>query len=133
MSKPVRILLIGLGVLVLAGLALINPIGRAILVTPTAGAGCETPDTVEGLDFRSAFNSENQIVNGSMIRSLRGDPSPDCRRIGNSYRCTQDGPTTVEVRLPGMRLLYEVPEATQATIFGDRRDAFCVITSEQAE
>lgn len=127
LSRPVRWLIVVVGALVLAGIVLINPIGKVILVTPTEGGNCEAPASTEGLDFRSVFNSENQLVNGSMIRSLRSDPSPDCRRIGDSYRCTQDGPTTVEVRLTNLQLYYEVPDGAQATIFGHSREVFCVM------
>ena len=129
-----RWLIVMAGALVLAGIVLINPIGKMILVIPTEGGACNAPASTEGLDFRSAFNSENQLVNGSMIRSLRSDPSPDCRRIGDSYRCTQEGPTIIEVRLTNMQLYYEVPEGAQATIFGHSREVFCVINpAEQAQ
>ena len=128
-----RFRLIALGVFVVAAFALLNPVGAMILQRPTDGGPCDAPASAEGLDFRSAFNSENQLVNGSMIRSLGPDPSPDCTRIGGSFRCTQAGPTTVEVRLASGPLQhFVVPDGAQATFFGDRSEAFCVITSGEA-
>lgn len=134
LSRPVRWLIAVAGAPVLAGIVLINRIGKMILVTPTEGGDCKAPASTEDLDFRSAFNSENQLLNGSIIRSLLSDPSPDCRRIGDSFRCTQEGPTIIEGLLTNMQLYFEVPEGAQATIFGHSRQVFCVINpAEQAQ
>lgn len=128
-----RIWPVVLGLGVVAVVALPGPLGRMILQQPLAGGPCETPASVEGLDFRSDFNSDNQLVNGSMIRSLADDPSPRCTRIGGSFRCTQAGPTTVEIRLSrGPMEHFLVPAGAEATFFGDAREAFCVITSDAA-
>lgn len=124
-------LIVGAGV-VIAAVLLANPVGRWVLQRPLAGGSCEPVTELEGLEFRSAINSENQFVNGAMIRSLRADPSPDCTVIGNSFRCTQVGPTIVQIRLTrGPELYYAVPDGAEATVFGGPRDAFCVITSDR--
>ena len=110
--------------MILFGADLVGDMG---LEGEVEGVPCPQVARQDDMNFRSRFNSENQMTNGSMIRSRSGDPSPDCRRIGGSFRCEAEGPTLVEVRFPNDAFIFELPPESRAVLTGDRQFAFCTL------
>jgi hypothetical protein len=119
-----RIILI-VGAAALVGVVVFVPFDTMWLHRGVEGPQCLVPENTEGMDFRSGFNSENQFVNGSTIRSLSGDPSPECSKIGGTYRCGIPAATTVEIRLFDIVYHYSAPAG--AIVYGDQIFADCFV------
>jgi len=119
-----RITLWALGAVVVGG-AVFLPWGELWLHRGIEGPSCIDLYDREGLDFTSGFPSENRFVNGSMIRSLAGDPSPDCTMIGRAYRCTLPQDTAVEIQVFDHTYRYEAPAGS--IVYGNARFADCFI------
>lgn len=116
---------------VVAGGAVLVPWGELLLHRNIEGAVCAALYDREDLDFTSGFPSENRFVNGSMIRSLAGDPSPDCRKIGQAYRCDVPRDTLVEIKLFDITYRYEAPAGS--VVYGNARFADCFVPPERTE
>lgn len=123
------ILLWAVGACVVGAAAFI-PWGELWLHRDIEGPPCEALYDREGLDFTSGFQSENRFVNGSIIRSLAGDPSPDCTKIGEAYRCDVSSDTVVEIKLFDYTYQYEAVQGS--VIYGNARFADCFIPPEVA-
>lgn len=106
------------------------PWGELLLHSGIKGVPCDNLLDREGLDFTSPFPSENRFVNGSMIRSLSGDPSPDCTMLGQAYRCDVPRDTAVEIQVFDFTYRYEAPQGS--VIYGNARFADCLIPPEEA-
>lgn len=119
-----RILLWAVGACV-AGAVVFVPWGELWLHRGIEGPPCVDLYDRDDLDFTSEFPSENRFVNGSKIRSLAGDPSPDCTMIGQAYRCDVPSDTAVEIELFDYTHRYEAPQGS--VIYGNARFADCFI------
>lgn len=124
-----RMILIAGAAILVGGVAFV-PLDTMWLHRGIEGPQCAVPEGADSMDFTSRFNSENRFVNGSIVRSLSDDPSPDCTKIGSTFRCAVPQDTVVQIQL--FDLTYHYQSEAGAIIYGTDQWASCFVPGSGA-